>query len=73
MQIIITSTDQVTEIDGVPCRLWRGVTEAGVPCDVFVHLLVGRSDQDCTEFESNLKERLPPAELVPLRKILPQL
>lgn len=71
MKITIESTNTVTEIDGVPVRLWKGVTEAGAFCDVFVHLLARRTNQDLTEFERDLQEQLPPAELVPLRRILP--
>lgn len=36
MIIQIESTDNLVRIDGTLCRLWRGVTEKGIPCKVFV-------------------------------------
>lgn len=31
MQIVITATDKITHLEGVPVRVWEGVTEGGVP------------------------------------------
>lgn len=70
MKITIVSTDQITEIDGVPVRAWLGVTEDGIECDVFVHRVAVRDDRDCGRFEAELKEKLPPGRMVPLRLIL---
>jgi hypothetical protein len=36
VKITIESTDVITTIDGVPVRLWCGITEQGTRCDVFV-------------------------------------
>ena len=70
MKIMITSTDQITRIDGVPVRVWEGVTADGTPCHVFVHRIAVRDDQDCSRFEAELKE-LPTTSFVDLRFILP--
>lgn len=37
MKITITRTDLRYMIDGVPVRLWSGVTESGATCMVLVH------------------------------------
>ncbi len=70
MQIAIESTDIVTKIDGVECRLWEGMTADGTPCKVFVHRVAVHKDQDATQFERELKEQLQPAKYVPLALIL---
>lgn len=71
MKITIESTDQITTLDGVPCRVWKGATEAGVECVVFVHRLAVHKDQDAAQFERELAEQLPPGRHVPLSLVLP--
>lgn len=73
MKIAITSTEQLTEVDGVPVRVWDGVTEGGVPVKVFVHRLAVHKDEDCAAFERELREFPPPGpdRHVPLRMVLP--
>lgn len=56
----ITATEHLTEIEGVPVRLWNGVTEAGTPCLVFVHRVP----------EAELQRQLPPGVQIGLRQIL---
>lgn len=31
MQLTLTPSDQVQDVDGIPCRIWKGATEEGVP------------------------------------------
>lgn len=71
MKITIESTDKITVVDGVPCRLWNGTTEAGTPCLVFVQCLGVPDNGPVNEFAAELKERLPPGRPVPLSTILP--
>lgn len=71
MEIQIKSTDTLTTLDGVPVRLWEGVTANGVECKVFVHRLAVKKDADTSQFEAELKEKMQPgAKIVPLRQIL---
>lgn len=70
MTITIESTDQLTQIDRVPVRVWHGRTEAGVPCFVFVHRIAVHNDQDQAQFDRELAEQLPPGRHVSLREIL---
>jgi hypothetical protein len=70
MKLMIESTDQLTTMDGVPVRVWRGVTDRGVRCFVFVHRLAVHKDEDATQFDLELKETLPPGVAMSLRNIL---
>ncbi len=69
MKIIIQSTDKLTTMDGVPVRVWNGVTERGVRCFVFVHRLAVAADQDTAAFEAELKEQKEPIEITHARAI----
>lgn len=73
MKLTITATGTLTTIDGVPVRLWEGVTEKGVRCQVFVHLIAALGQGDCSEFDQELAEQLPPGETVPLVQVLRQM
>ena len=70
MKIEIIATDQITDIDGVQVRVWEGKTESGIPCYVFIHRVAVRADLDCSTFDKELKEQMPPGRVVPLRNIL---
>ena len=70
MLIQIRATDKLTRIDGVPVRLWEGITDLGTKCKVFVHLIAVHNDHDSTQFERELNEQLPPGSVVDLRHIL---
>ena len=71
MQIPIKSTDILTHIDGVPVRLWEGVTGQGVACKVFVHRLAVHNDDDADQFERELREQIEPGRVFDLRMVLP--
>jgi hypothetical protein len=65
MKITIENTDQIVTVetrDGgkVPARVWRGVTDGGVECQLLVtRIAVARGD-DNSAFERELEE-CPPA------------
>ena len=65
MQITMVSTNHLTEIDGVAVRLWEGETLRGTKCNVFVHRLAVAKDDDCSQFEQELKEQLEPGRVIP--------
>ncbi|MCA8984497.1 MAG: hypothetical protein KDA76_12090 [Planctomycetaceae bacterium] len=60
MRIQIESTNEITTLDGVPCRVWRGTTESGIDCFVFVHRLAVHSEK-AYEFDCELREMAPPS------------
>jgi len=70
MKITIESTETLTQIEGVPVRLWEGVTEGGVRCKVFIHRLAVHNDDNATQFDAELKEQLQPGVPIDLRHIL---
>ena len=70
MIITIFSTDLITNIGGVPVRVWKGKTEKGTDCFVFVHRLAVHASQDATEFELELQEQSGPTQIVDLRQVL---
>jgi hypothetical protein len=70
MNIKITATEKLTSIEGVPVRLWNGVTESGVDCLVFVHRIAVDKNVDGSQFEKELKEQVPPGVKWNLRDIL---
>jgi len=63
MRILITATDKTTTLDGIPCRLWQGVTERGHPCDVFVLRIGSRDLHAQEELEQALRQMPPPSEV----------
>lgn len=60
MKVQIESTEQIIDLDGVPCRVWKGTTERGIECTVLVHRIRVQKDEDCTEFDAELKEKARP-------------
>ncbi len=70
MRIIIESTEKLTDMDGVDVRVWRGVTQRGTKCHVFVHRLAVLETEDQREFERELNETIPPGRKVSLRDVL---
>lgn len=72
MKIEIESTSKLTTIGDVPVRHWRGRTESGVRCHVFVHRIAVHEDDDASQFEAELAEVDPPSgpQYFELRNIL---
>lgn len=70
MRITIESTDQLTNLDRVPVRVWEGVTERGVKCYVFVHRVAVHEDADAARLDAELRETLPPGRTIALSLIL---
>lgn len=56
MKIVIESTKDKVILEGVPCRVWKGVTAKGVACLVFVHRLAIEEGQDSSEMDRDLEE-----------------
>ena len=72
MRIAIESTPSVTEIDGVQCRIWHGVTASGTRCTVLVQRLVVAEGEDQDRCRHELRELEPPRFFTPLILILPR-
>lgn len=62
MKITIESTSEITRINGTECRIWRGHTEGGVACYVYVHRLAVQDGHDQSAFERELLAQPVPPE-----------
>lgn len=70
MKLMLESTDELTEIDGVPVRVWRAWTVAGIECIAFVHRIAVAEGLDMREFDRHLHLQ-PPPRFRPLSEVLP--
>jgi hypothetical protein len=71
MKITIESTEMITEVARVTCRVWRGVTEGGVACDLAIPMIRAREDADRAEFEAELQKLPEPTKalVVDMRQV----
>jgi hypothetical protein len=60
MRIVLESTPQLVELDGVAVRVWEGRTERGVRVTAFVARLAVDAEANLTVFERELRETEPP-------------
>jgi hypothetical protein len=73
MKLTIENTTQIVHINGIPARVWEGVSERGVKVQCLVTRIAVHKDEDCTQFETELAEQRPPSAetaAFPLRMIL---
>jgi hypothetical protein len=73
MKITVTSTSKTVTLNGVPARIWEGVTESGIPVHCYITRVAVPTGQDDTQFERELQaHQAPSAEIaaIPLRLIL---
>lgn len=77
MKATLESTEKIVQFNGVPCRIWEGHTEGGVPFHAYiVRVAVAdklRSAGDHAVFERELQEMRKPSadvEAIPMRMIL---
>lgn len=70
MKMEITSTNQITHVDGVQVRVWEGKTPKGIPVKVFVHRVAVSREEDTAELDRELKETMEPGRVFSLRQII---
>lgn len=56
MKITITPTGEFHTVNGVRARVWKGVTDKGVACTLYIPLVQVRRDADNAAFEAELRE-----------------
>lgn len=62
MKITIESTSKIVELNGIPARIWEGMTESGVKVHCFVtRIAIDKNETQTTEFENELEEACPPS------------
>ncbi len=73
MQIQLTSTTKIVELNGVPARIWEGHTASGIPVHAYITRIAVHNDENHAEFEMELQECAVPSTAVaaiPLSMIL---
>ena len=73
MKVQLASTAKIVELNGVPARVWEGVTESGIEVHAFITRIAVNKDADTSQFEEELKACDPPSneiEAYPARMIL---
>ena len=65
----LESTEVLTQVDGVPVRVWKATTESGLECVAYVARLAVHQDADARELERELQE-IPPPGVRPLWETL---
>lgn len=69
MKITIESTDTITYYNGNRVRVWKGVTERGIECGLFIAGLAVHESKDASQFEAELQETRGPDELRTPRQV----
>ena len=75
MKITIESTSHITTLNGVPARIWEGVTETGVRVHCYVTRIAVPNDHPAEQerFARELQEHKAPSPevaAIPLRMVL---
>lgn len=63
MKILIESTPVITTVNGRPARVWKGLSESGIECTLYVTMVSVDRDADTSAFARELDEQLTPQEL----------
>lgn len=73
MKVQLQSTEKIVHLNGLPARVWEGITEGGVKCHAFITRIAVHKDDDASEFEKELQEHAAPSseiQSIPLRMII---
>jgi hypothetical protein len=62
MRLTLEMTNELTNIDGVMCRIWTGHSDTGVPVRVYVHRVAIPLKGTQHPFNIELVEMEPPTE-----------
>lgn len=66
MKLSLEPTDRVETVQGTPCRVWSGITDAGTPVLAFVAVVQPQTHdpEQLAAFEATLREMPYRRELV---------
>ncbi len=74
MKVTLNSTTLITELNGIPCRVWEGETETGIKCHAYItRIAIDKDEPRAWEFEKKLIECDPPSykvEAIPAKLII---
>jgi len=57
MKLILEQTDKIVTVNGVPARVWEGVTGNGVEVSALITRIAAHKNSDCSQLESELTEQ----------------
>lgn len=74
MQVQIHSTSKIITLNGIPARIWEGITDSGIKVHAYItRIAIDKDEKNAAEFEKELQEHRTPSpeiEAIPLRMIL---
>jgi hypothetical protein len=74
MKVQIESTTKIVHLNGVPARIWEGITDSGIKIHCYItRVAIDKDEKRIDEFEKELKSQIPPSaeiEAIPMRMIL---
>jgi hypothetical protein len=75
IKLSLEPTDRIVEVNGIPCRIWQGTTDAGVPVHCYITRIAVPTNKpdECERFAAELKESAAPrpeVQAIPLRLLL---
>jgi hypothetical protein len=65
MTITIHSTTKIVNLNGLPCRIWEGVSARGLRVHCFIPQIAVDADADTSEFQKELEEHEAPSVHLP--------
>lgn len=74
MKVQLRSTEKVITFNGLPARIWEGITESGIKCHAYItRIAIDKDEPRADEFSKELQEHEPPSteiQAIPLRMII---
>jgi hypothetical protein len=79
MTVTLHATSKIVQLvtpeapEGVPARIWEGMTAAGIACHAYITRIAVARDLDAAEFERELLEQRAPSAamtVIPTRLVL---
>jgi hypothetical protein len=61
MKLTLEPTSKITAVNGVPVRVWEGVSDTGIPCFALIAKVGVPANQDASEFDMALSETKGPS------------
>lgn len=73
MRVTVESATKIVQLNGIPARIWQGTTESGIPVHCYITRIAVDRNEDCSQFERELREQSAPRselEAIPMRLVL---
>lgn len=73
MDIQLHNTTKIVFLNGVPARIWEGMTSSGIPVFAYITRIGVEKNENLTEFEIELEATRAPSvemESIPLRLLI---